>query len=231
MTESSGPPPGGISDLLARLAGLFVEPAPATPQRRPVAAASPAPCVGVVAAPRHALAVGAAVALALARPLHTRCAVVACWPAGGWARPPLQAPSSLSARQLRKSLAARGLEATAAGRLVRVALPDRPELAAALAERVIGAATVPTVLVLAGPRPERLDEVLLGLEALAVAAEPDADPSVADLAVATLADRHPAVSLCTVPLGPLARALASAGAAAPLGATRALAPMLEAATP
>jgi hypothetical protein len=219
-----------MSDLLGRLAALFVEPGPAAraPGRRPVAAAPPAPCVGVIAAPRHALAVGSAVALSVARPLRARRAVVCIWPSGRWVRPALRAPASAGARQLRRSLDARGIEATAAGRLVRVVLPDRPEVAAALAQRTVGAAAAPVVLVLAGARPEVLDEVLLEQEAVVVAADPDADPSVADLAVATLADRHPAVSRGTLPLGPAARALATAGAAAPPGASRALAQMLEA---
>jgi hypothetical protein len=217
-----------MSDLLGRLAALFVEPAPAAPRRRRVAVADPAPCVGVIAAPRHALAVGSAVALTMARTLRARRAVVCVWPSGGWARPPLQAPASTGARQLRRSLDARGIDATAAGRLVRVGLPDRPEVAAAVVERAVGAAAAPAVLVLAGPRPELLDELLLDQQAIVVAAEPDAEPSVADLAVATLAGRHPAVSRCILRLGPVARALATAGAAAPLGASRALAPMHEA---
>ena len=86
------------------------------------------------------------------------------------------------------------------------------------------------MLVLGGPRPEALDEVLLRQDAIVVAAEPDADSSLVDLAVATLAEQHPAVSSWALPLGPVARTLATAGIAAPIGAGRALAPMLEAVT-
>jgi hypothetical protein len=216
-----------MTDLLTRITSLFVEPPPAAPRHR-VSIPLPAPCVGVIAAPHHALAVGAAVALAVAHPLRARRALVCAWPPGGWAEPALRGPSGVAARQLRRSLAARGVDGTAAGKLVRVVLPEPPEPAAAAAERAIGAASAPAVLVLAGPRPEALDEVLLRQDAIVVAADAEADHALVDLAVATLADRHPAVSRCTLPLGPVARALARAGVAAPLGAGRAIAPVLEA---
>ena len=157
---------------------------------------------------------------------RTPCA----WPPGGWAEPALHGPAGVAARQLRRNLAARGVDATAAGKLVRVVLPEATEHAAAGAERALGAGSSPSVLLLAGPRPEALDEVLLRQDAIVVAAEPDGDSSLVDLAVATLAEQHPAVSSCALPLGPVARALATAGIAAPIGAGRALAPMLEAVT-
>ena len=219
-----------MTDLLTRIAALFLEPADATLRRHRVALAPPAPCVGVVAAPRHALAVGAAIALSLAHPLRARRALVCAWPPGGWAEPALHGPAGVAARQLRRNLAARGVDATAAGKLVRVVLPEATEHAAAGAERALGAGSSPSVLLLAGPRPEALDEVLLRQDAIVVAAEPDGDSSLVDLAVATLAEQHPAVSSCALPLGPVARALATAGIAAPIGAGRALAPMLEAVT-
>jgi hypothetical protein len=217
-----------VTDLLTRLASVFVEPAPAAPALRRVPVAQPPPCVGVLAAPRHALAVGAAVALAVARPLRARRALVCAWPPGPWAQPALQGPARVGARQLRRSLAAREIEATASGKLVRVLLPEPGEQAAAVATRAMGAASAPAVLVLAGPRPESLDELLLRHDAIVVAADPDADRTLVDLAVATLAGRHPAVSPCTLPLGAVARALAAAGLAAPIGAGRALAPVLDA---
>jgi hypothetical protein len=220
-----------MTDLLGRLAAVFVEPAgTAGPAARPrrVAVAQPAPCVGVVAAPRHALAVGATVALAIAQAVRARRALVCAWPPGGWAEPVLHAPPGVGARQLRRSLAARDLDASASGKLARVVLPRAPEHAAAAADRAMAAANAPAVLVLAGPRPEVLDEVLLRQDAIVVAAEPEADPSLIELAVASIADRHPAVSACTLTLGPVARALAAAGLAAPLGAGRSLAPVLEA---
>src|SRR4029079_13073608 len=136
-------------------------PADATPRRHRVALATPAPCVGVVAAPRDALAVGAAVALSLAHPLRTRCEPVCAWPPGGWAEPALHGPAGVAARQLRRNLAARGLDATAAGKLGRGVLPDATENADRGAERALGAGSSPSVLLLAGPRPEALDEVLL----------------------------------------------------------------------
>jgi len=217
-----------MTDLLGRLASVFVEPAPASARPHRAAVAHPAPSVGVIAAPRHALAIGATVALAVAQPLRARRALVCAWPPGAWAQPAARAPAGVGARQLRRSLAARGIDATASGKLVRVVLPEAPEQAAALADRAMGSAAAPAVLVLTGPRPEALDELLLRQEAIVVAAEPEADRSLVELAVATLAGRHPAVSACTAPLGPVARALATAGIASPLGAGRALAPVLEA---
>jgi hypothetical protein len=220
-----------MTDLLARIASAFVEPAAAAARprrRRADAATTPAPCVGVIATPRHALAVGSVVALVVARSVRARRALVCAWPPGDWAKSPFHAPAGAAARRLRRSLAARGIDATASGSLACVVLPEQPEQAAAAAERALAAAGAPVVLVLAGPRPELLDELLLAQEAIVVAADPDADRTVVDLAVATLDDRHPAVSACSLPLGPIARTLATAGLAAPLGATRPLAPVLEA---
>jgi hypothetical protein len=219
-----------MTHLLAKLASVFVEPAPEA-ARRPRhrgAVASPAPCVGVIATPRHALAVGSAVALVVARGVRARRALVCAWPPGDWMTPALQAPAGAGARRLRRNLAARGIDATATGSLVRAVLPENPEEAVATAERALAAATAPAVLVLAGARPEILDELLLAQDAIVVAADPDADRCVVDLAVATLNARHPAVSACSLPLGPVGRGLAAAGATAPLGASRPLAPVLEA---
>jgi len=216
-----------MTDLLGRLAAVFVEPATAAPRGRRAAAAPPPPCVGVIAAPRRALALGATVALTLARSLRARRALLCAWPPGDWAEPALQGPSSVGARQLRRSLAGRGIEAAASGTLVRVVLPEPPGQAAALAHRAMGAAAAPGVLILAGPRPESLDELLLRQDAIVVAADSEADGALVDLAVASLADRHPAVRPCTLALGPVARGLASAGLTAPFGAGRVLAPMLE----
>jgi hypothetical protein len=219
-----------VTDLLAKLASVFVEPAPeaARQPRQRVAVAPPAPCVGVIATPRHALAVGSAVALVVARGVRARRALVCAWPPGDWVTSALKAPAGAGARRLRRSLVARGIDATATGSLVRTVLPENPEEALATAERALAAAAAPAVLVLAGPRPEILDELLLAQDAIVVAADPDADRCVVDLAVATLNARHPAVSACSLPLGPVGRSLAAAGATAPLGATRPLAPVLEA---
>jgi hypothetical protein len=219
-----------MTDLLAKLASVFVEPAPEAVRQRHhrLAVAPPAPCVGVIATPRRGLAIGSGVALVVARGVRARRALVCAWPGGDWATPALQAPAGGGARRLRRSLAARGIDATATGSLVRTVLPENPEDAVATAERALAAAAAPAVLVLAGPRPEILDELLLAQDAIVVAADPDANPCVVDLAVATLNARHPAVSACTLALGPVGRALAAAGATAPLGASRPLAPVLEA---
>jgi hypothetical protein len=216
-----------MSDLLARLAALFVEPAPSRPVQR-VSVAAPAPCVGVLASARHAHAVAATVALALGRSSRAHYSLLCTWPTPNSARPTLAVPAHPGARRLRRNLDARGVEATAAGRLVRVALPAEPERAVATAERVVGTAAAPAVVAIAGPRPDALDDFLLRQDAIVVAADSDADNSVVDLAVTALANRHPTVASCAVPLGPVSRVLASAGVVAALGAARPLAPILEA---
>jgi hypothetical protein len=216
-----------MSDLLARLAALFVEPAPSRPVHR-LSVAAPAPCVGVLASARHAPGVAATVALALARCGRANHAVLCTWPASNSPRPTIAGPAHPGARRLRRNLHARGVDAAATGRLVRVALPAEPEQAVATAERAVGAASAPAVVAIAGPRPDALDDFLLRQDAIVVAADPDADSPVVDLAVAALANRHPAVASCAVPLGPVSRVLACAGVAAPLGAARPLAPILEA---
>ena len=124
-----------MTDLLAKLASVFVEPAPeaARQPRHRVAVAPPAPCVGVIATPRHALAVGSAVALVVARGVRARRALVCAWPPGDWVTSALQAPAGAGARRLRRSLAARGIDAAATGSLVRAVLPENPEEALATA--------------------------------------------------------------------------------------------------
>jgi hypothetical protein len=218
-----------MTDLLARLASLFVEPAGSVPaaRARPSVVAGPAPTVGVLASKEDGLAVASAIALTLARAIRSRPALVCVWPPGDWGRPALAWPPAPAARKLRRSLEARGLDCMAAGQVVRVVLPEQPEQAVAITERAIGAAPGPAVVVVGGPRPEELDELLLRQDAIVVAA-PESGGPVVDLAIASLADRHPAVTACALPLGPVARALAGAGAAAPIGAARPLAPMLEA---
>jgi hypothetical protein len=220
-----------VTDLLARFASLFLEPAGAVPvaRGRRAVAAPPAPSVGVLASHGDGLAVASAIALTLARATRSRPALVCAWPPGAIGRPALAWPSAPAARKLRRSLQARGLEGTAAGQVVRVTLAAPPVQAVAAAERAIGAASCPAVLLVAGPRPEELDDLLLRQDAIVVAA-PESGGPVVDLAIASLAERHPAVAACSLPLGPVGRVLAGAGAAAPLGAGRPLAPMLEAVT-
>jgi hypothetical protein len=220
-----------VTDLLARVASLFLEPGDAVPtarSRRAVAVA-PAPSVGVLTAQGEGLAVASAIALTLARATRSRPALVCAWPPGALGRVALVWPPAPAARKLRRSLQARGIECTAAGQVVRVVLPEPAGDAVATAERAIGAASCPAVLVVAGPRPEELDELLLRQDAIVVAA-PESGGPVVDLAIASLAERHPAVAACSLPLGPVGRVLAGAGAAAPLGSGRPLAPMLEAVT-
>jgi hypothetical protein len=202
------------ADLLARLRGVFVEPSPAAAGRAaaPVAAAPPA--AGLLCRPGDALALGSAVALSL-RP-GARAGLVAVWrPHGGPSSPALRAPPTRHARRLAASLSARGLDASASGRLARVKLPEPPPEAAAAAERALAAAQAPAVLVVAGPRCAALDAVLATLDRLLVAAAPGEDPALARLAADGLARLGPPADLVAGLGSPLVRALAGYGLLAP----------------
>src|SRR4051794_41608887 len=115
-----------MTDLFAKLASVFVEPAPEAARQRHhrVAVAPPAPCVGVIATPRHALAVGSAVALVVARGVRARRALVCAWPPRDWVTSALQAPAGTGARPLRPRPPARRLDAPPTGGPLRAGLPE-----------------------------------------------------------------------------------------------------------
>ena len=123
----------------------------------------------------------------------------------------LRAPAGRHARRLAASLAARGIDATASGRLARAALPTPAPEAAAAAERALAAAQAPAVVVVAGPRCAALDEVLASLDLLLVAASPDEDASLARLATEGLERLGPPAALAPSLGSPALRALAASG--------------------
>lgn len=171
-----------------RLARIFVAPANAPDPVPPPSS----PEVAVLAPPPAALAVGSAVALGLGG-----AAVVAVWgaPAFGAA-----APAGPRARRSATRLSERGHAASAAGRLVRVALEHPAE-----ADRI----AIPLVLVIAGPRDAEVDRVLAARDHVVVAG----GGVLADIAAHSVAALGPRTTTLALPDAPLARALATTGAA------------------
>jgi hypothetical protein len=216
-----------VTDLLARVRGVFVEPVPGTTPGRLAASrrAAVPPAAGLLCSPADALALGSALALSLQR--GAPAGLVAVWrPEPEPAAPMVRAPANRHARRLTASLAARGIEATASGRLARAVLPRQPADAAHAADRALAAAQAPAVLVVAGPRCAALDEVLASLDLLLVAA-PSHDESLAALAAAGLARLGPPTELAPPLSSPLLRTLAAAGVLAPSILPMPLRPLLE----
>ena len=181
--------------------------------------AQSAPAVAVLAPPADAAALGAALALALARDRRAPAAVVCVWSAAQ-ARRSGRAPARPAAARLATSLAGRGHDARATGRIVLVRLADADEDAASESLRVRAAAgAAPTVLALAGPRAAAFDVALAAQDLVVVAVPPTADPELAQLAVIGF-DR---AVVCPLPPADPVRALAAAGLALLPAARRALA--------
>jgi len=117
-------------------------------------------------------------------------------------------PAAPAASRLAARLTARGLGATARGRLAWVALDDHPVAAAHAVRRVAASVDVPVVTVLAGPRSPVLEAVLREQDLVAVVTRDPGGP-LGRLAVAT--SEVPAVA-CAPLTGP-ARLLGAAGLA------------------
>jgi len=154
-------------------------------------------------------AMACAVAFELARAADRGCALLCVWEPSGRVRPGWTAGASRPARREALRLQARGLPARADGRLARVALGDGAAEAATTAERVIGAAGVPVVVALLGPRPGAFDPLLEDTGLVVVATPPDS--AVGALAGIELAHLRAPVARCSWTPGPLARPLVLAG--------------------
>jgi len=201
------------ADAGARLWELFVAPSDAprnashTFVRRP-------PSLAVLGSPREAPAVGAAVALRLARVHRSPCVLLCTWtgaPAepAGWA-----APAPRAARRLASRLLERDHDARAAGRLVRVALPADEGRAGADAARVMAAAgEAPAVLVVGGPRGSELESLVREQDHVMVLVAPDAPAGLGEIAVTGLALAAGRASTYEVAPCSVGRALALAGVA------------------
>jgi len=182
---------------------------PAPPGAAVPATRRPPPAVAVLAPPPDAAAFAAALGLSLARLHRSPTAVVCLWSPQA-ARSGWRAPAMPAAARLAKTLAARGHDASAAGRLVFVRLSPSSEEAASQALRASAAAgPAPALLALAGPRAAAFDELLRLQDLVVVAVAPVSDPALARLATTGL-ER---ALTCAVPPAGFARSLAMAGLA------------------
>jgi hypothetical protein len=180
------------------------------------------PGVAVLAAASDAPALGAALGLALALARGAPVAAVCVWTPGVM-RPARTAPALPAARRLAASLAARGHDARAAGRLAVVSLAGGGEAAAAEARRALAAAgSAPAVLALGGPRDAAFDALLADQDLVVVATAGGADAVLARLVVAGLQETRRAC-VCELPAAHAARTLAAAGIGLLPSARRALA--------
>jgi hypothetical protein len=209
--------------LRARALDFFIEPAtprdaaPVAPAPRPLHAAPVAPArpraatrmplrAAVLGSAAEAVPVGALVANALRSAVDASSAALAVWTPGAAAA--RGGPATLAASRLAARLSARGLQATARGRLAWMTLDDHPVAAAVAARRAAGALDVPLVVVVCGPRCEVV-EALLAEQDLVVVATAEPDGPLGRLAVAGCAAA--ALACAPPPPGPV-RWLACSGA-------------------
>jgi hypothetical protein len=185
------------------------------------------PGIAVLCAAADAPALGAALALAVARRFRAPVVAVCAWSGSEPGHPTWRAPALPAARRLAADLAARGHQAHAAGRLAVVRLAPSCDEAAVEARRAIAAAApAPAVVALGGPRARAFDELLADQDLVVVATRSGADPALARLALASLATVR--ARACEVPQAPSARTLAAAGLTLLPSARRALAGPVEA---
>jgi hypothetical protein len=219
--------------------------APPTPLPEELDSAPPAatapralapPVIAVIADRRDIAPLAAGVALLTAAAHRAPCGVVvlddqaAPAPAAGDDHPRTAAPlAAPAARRLWASLAARGVDARAAGRLVTAGLPPADEPSAlAATERTLaaaGAAGAATVIGLGTPRAPGLDRALaacdLGLILVRPGQERVLDLAIDDLAAARIPARGAAARV-----RPSARLLTTRGLAVPPSLRATLAPLL-----
>jgi hypothetical protein len=195
-----------VERIGAAIAGWFVRPAGARATERTSRRVPPiVEPVVLAGGDANALGVGAALALALAR---DGAAVVACWqvPIAERRRGGL---ATGRARRLAASLQARAVQATAAGRLVVVALPAEARDAVVLLRRVEsacgGAICVP---VLGGARGDEWDVVLAERGAAVLYG---AAAAVLELAAIRLEEQGVQARVLEAAPGALARTLAVGG--------------------
>lgn len=201
--------------MLARIVAAFVEPAPVA--ARPSAGWAPPvqaggavrPALAVLCAPRDAWLAGAVVGLDLLRRAPVGAVAVCEW--GSERRragPPLASPS---AARLAARLAECGLDATAAGRIVRVALPA--DEAGATRAAQIAAEEAPCVLAVAGPRSGAVDGLIAAQGRALVAERVADDAGLAALALEDLLEAGVDAACVDLRAPALATALARAGIA------------------
>jgi hypothetical protein len=207
--------------VLDRAAEWFVAPPAEEPRLGPQPTFDAQPMRAVVLGTADdAPPLAAALAGALRAVSRAPAAVTAVWspvPSEPHDPTPLALPAS---RRLAARLSARGLEASARGRLAWVALPSAPGEAAAAMRRV---AVVDSAVVVAfgGPRSPALD-ALLPEQDLIVVVAPDPTGPLARSALAGL-EREPGAVVACRPLPRPARLVALAG----MGGARLLDPSLR----
>ncbi|MGZ4279387.1 MAG: hypothetical protein ACXVFN_20900 [Solirubrobacteraceae bacterium] len=183
---------------------------PRRSRRVPLATSSvAAPAIGVLAPARELPVAAAGVGLAIAA---SAPAVLVCLPAPV-SVPAFRVPPRGAAARLAASLRARGLEASARGRLALVQLSDegRTEV---VTRALAAAGPLPTVLAVAG-RDDEVDALLAARDAILVALPSSAEPALAHLALAGATALVPAAAAVTLTLDPVQRALALAGVCPP----------------
>jgi hypothetical protein len=194
-----------MTGLLARAASAFVEPAPALVSPAVVALPQAARAL-VLGRPADALPVAAALAGELRAREHVAAGLLVTWPG----EPPRPAVAARPAQRLAARLDARGFEAVARGRLAWLALSGPSVGAAAATVRAEAATEVPAVVAVTGPRCDALDALLDERDLIVVVVPRDADPALAELALAGFEARRATVVVCppleSVPLRLLALA-------------------------
>lgn len=210
-----------MSGLLERAVALFVAPADdrrVTPPRIEPPALQ-APAIAVLGAPGDAGAVARLLSTELRLRAGASTVLLAEWRAGGPPPEPVGvAPPGT--RRLVERLTARGIEASARGRIVHLPLPPEPPLAASALHRAVVAAGVPAVCALAGPRPAAFDPLLDEQDLVVIAPPAGASETLTDVALAGLARvRAPVVVSRPVP-----RAAVRLLAASSVATSRALGP-------
>lgn len=189
----------------------------AVPVASPVAGA-------VIAAGADAVVLGAALAGEMRARHRVTTALVLVWHPGG--QVPVAMPAWPAARALADALAD-GDDVSARGRLVELRLPQDPQAAAAAAARLTRESRVPTVLILAGPRPSEFDALLAGCDVVVVLEAGDDPRSLAGLVVSDLSRLSARVIVAEPIAGAGRRRLALAG----FGRARGLGRRIEAALP
>jgi hypothetical protein len=178
----------------------------------------------VFGAGTDAVALGAALAGELRARVRGRAAVLMVWDPSRESPAPM--PAWPGARTVAAALSA-GAPAVARGRLVQVELPHDPVVAAAVAARLAGRGGVPTVMVLAGPRPPAFDDLLTSRDVLVVMEGSGAPAALTALAAVELRRLNPRVRVEAPIAGAGRRLLALAG----LARARHFGPSIDAAMP
>jgi hypothetical protein len=201
-----------VTGLLERAAEFFLVPASdkASPATVTVPAAARAVVVG---APQDAPPLAAALALTLRAADRAPAALVAVWRPADDGESVGRGAATPGAARLATRLGRRDLAATARGRLAWLSLPVEPAAAETAVRRAAATVDGPVVTALAGPRPPELEPLIDEHDLVVIAADPAT--TLADAALAALAERCVSAIACRpLPRG-LPRALALAGLAAP----------------